>query len=1349
MNRLISTLLFLLGGPFLFAQGVTCYDFEAPELSGTYGASTGLMPGDVAFELGNIPVALAPILYLNGDEGFMDLHIDDAIFGDTEPLAGQSVFMGNLSMVLDFTALDAPVTEVCFEFFDGGGVENLGVNDQPALPVAELAEIDPDALPGFALSFLPEANVPNAGKFCISGPLEKLTIGGQEFGLDNLCVITATAECSLDELVVQPQPCTPNGIFYVDLSFAFDQVGNEGYTIQGNGQNYGNFSYDEPFPEIGPFTGDGDTVYELEIIDLENPDCRIGKEFGPVDCDSDCELTNLAAYINECGIQNAPYLYVDFDHQNINNQGFELYLDNDFFGAFSYDDLPLLLDDFPVNDLETVKVCADDQPGCCATAQVELIDCDPDSCITFSALEVGEAFGADTGFAAGDTAFVEAGVPVTLDSFYYFDGSAGFWGIEVTDNSFDNFDLAEGNHLFVSNINLNFDFSDLEGQVVSLCFDFFDGGGEENIAVNGETVEVVNVLTEVPFELAPGITFSLDLEPSSSDFIQFGTACLTGPLESLTLGGQEFAVDNFCFSTFQPGTDCELYDLIVEPYDCADGEFFIDLAFESENTGEEGFQVFIGDEVFGPFDYEEPFVTIGPLPAANTAYSLLVKDVAHPDCQISTEFGPVDCPGDDCVLSDGEILEVACANDGSFSLTFDFSFQGAGDGFYFTPMGNVNEPISYEELPYTATFGPNFPLAGELMICDAADDNCCLEIPYEVDCFGCSFDALVLEPGECDADGFFYVTLDLEGDELGDTFKLFIENSGFEVYAYEELPIQLGPFFGDGQHPTHFMVEDETGGCAIDGELPPVFCDDNCTITSLVVEPYDCEDGDFLIEVEVTALHPGPLGYYVFVDGEIFGPFSYDETFVTLGPFPGDPDEVYDILALDIANPACYAYQEIGPIDCTPEECEIFGLAADPLDCNLEDNTYELYLNFEYAFPGNDFFDLFVNGQLFDFFVLAELPLIIDGIPVSNSAETEIKVCINDQPDCCKTVVIATPDCDGDQIVWPGDTDSDNIARHFDLLHLGLAYGATGPARANANIVWDGMPAEAWSSTFPNGVNYAHGDCNGDGEVDALDRAAIEQNYGLTHGAVEPYIPPVASPDDPPIKIDFPGVDPIPGGADFEAPVVVGTPNQPVEDLYGIAFTIVFDPEIIAPNSVYISYTGSWFGLSNVNALTIDRSFAADGRIEVALTRIDGESVSGSGALCMIGGIIDDIAGMAESVIYIEKPKAIRIDGDLIPLRTPEETFEVISKTDSAVEAPSRPVRVFPNPFSTQLTVELPQDVRPDRLVLIDGKGREVVSPSLDGSGQLSLADLPAGLYWLQVHMEGQIVNKRVVKLRH
>ncbi|MDG2052414.1 MAG: hypothetical protein P8J69_01370 [Flavobacteriaceae bacterium] len=108
---------------------------------------------------------------------------------------------------------------------------------------------------------------------------------------------------------------------------------------------------------------------------------------------------------------------------------------------------------------------------------------------------------------------------------------------------------------------------------------------------------------------------------------------------------------------------------------------------------------------------------------------------------------------------------------------------------------------------------------------------------------------------------------------------------------------------------------------------------------------------------------------------------------------------------------ACEGFIEEDFIDCdNSTACDISELEIEIGEI-YDDDTYELMINFEFENTnGQEYFDLYVrNGVLLGYFQLAELPLTIEHFPLCGYEEDYIKVCINDNSDCCEEIEWLAP----------------------------------------------------------------------------------------------------------------------------------------------------------------------------------------------------------------------------------------------------------------------------------------------------------------------------------------------------
>ncbi len=168
-----------------------CVDFEAPLVLGTYyGSNAGQQPGDVAFGTADgITVTVEKFYFTNGGNTFGSAHIVNAFPGFGK---GQIMQFNNLNLGFDFGKLGFTPSLVTQDVLDMGGFENISVNGYPTPPFAGELASAPNPLGSVSISFspttVPTPPVGKRGPLTLKGAVTNLTIGGQEFSIDNVCV---------------------------------------------------------------------------------------------------------------------------------------------------------------------------------------------------------------------------------------------------------------------------------------------------------------------------------------------------------------------------------------------------------------------------------------------------------------------------------------------------------------------------------------------------------------------------------------------------------------------------------------------------------------------------------------------------------------------------------------------------------------------------------------------------------------------------------------------------------------------------------------------------------------------------------------------------------------------------------------------------------------------------------------------------------------------------------------------------------------------------------------------------------------------------------------------------------
>lgn len=200
--------------------------------------------------------------------------------------------------------------------------------------------------------------------------------------------------------------------------------------------------------------------------------------------------------------------------------------------------------------------------------------------------------------------------------------------------------------------------------------------------------------------------------------------------------------------------------------------------------------------------------------------------------------------------------------------------------------------------------------------------------------------------------------------------------------------------------------------------------------------------------------------------------------------------------------------------------------------------------------------------------------------------------------------------------VYPGDTNHDGIADNNDLLPIGLKYLFTGPVRSIATTNWVGQDAPDWNDSLASNLNIKHVDCDGDGIIDSTDINAIYLNFGLTHNN------PKRNFTDG-LWYQFPN-DSIFEGDTIEIGVMLGRSQAPINNFYGMAFTMLYDSAFIKPGSAKMAFDPCWVGTDSVDMISFFREDTTILKYDAALVRTDGVNVSGFGPLGTLTVVMND-----------------------------------------------------------------------------------------------------------------------------
>lgn len=557
--------------------------------------------------------------------------------------------------------------------------------------------------------------------------------------------------------------------------------------------------------------------------------------------------------------------------------------------------------------------------------------------------------------------------------------------------------------------------------------------------------------------------------------------------------------------------DCKIYELEVEKGDCtSDSTYTLHIQFLVENPGSDSFNLFANGKFFGTYAYSQLPLTITHFPKSGANYDWIkVFDSEKSGCFKGLEFPTKACAPQPCVIDGLKIEKGDCASDSTYLLAILFTPVNPGsDSFDFWANGKYFGRFAYAKLPLII---PNFPKSGGnndwIKLCDAKKADCCkvLEFPTKICSAPCKISNLVAEKTDCNAEGKFFVYLHFDvQNPKSKFFKVFGNGMNHGAFAYDSLPVKIGPLAGDCVTPWEFVVKDaEDPTCFAVLELGKVCCGNDCKIQELKVEKGDCTsdstyvlkisfqynpaqgdsfrivaNGNYFgtypyvlpltitnfpksgkaddwikvcdqdketccavkefdspncgvkpcgileLDVESSCLtdstfqatlnfvpqNVGTTGFLVKGNGVVYGQFSYAQLPLTIGPLSADCAKSYEFLVQDKTNSNCKNVKELGEVCCEDTTCHILELQLEAGICS-PDATWPLSINFEVQHPGNDFFEVWVNGVYKGYYPIIQLPVQVTGLPVSGQELDTIQICINDQPDCCIEGTVNPPEC--------------------------------------------------------------------------------------------------------------------------------------------------------------------------------------------------------------------------------------------------------------------------------------------------------------------------------------------------
>lgn len=338
--------------------------------------------------------------------------------------------------------------------------------------------------------------------------------------------------------------------------------------------------------------------------------------------------------------------------------------------------------------------------------------------------------------------------------------------------------------------------------------------------------------------------------------------------------------------------------------------------------------------------------------------------------------------------------------------------------------------------------------------------------------------------------------------------------------------------------------------------------------------------------------------------------------------------------------------------------------------------------------------------------------------------------------------------------VYKGDYNHDGVVNVQDVLDLALNLGEGGPERTNDfDLFWTGQEGEDWGYEQLNSdVDLKNTDADGNGYLDHEDFIEMENHYAKVHNFVPNTIGDLSS-----VPVSFvPQSTDVDSGEWLFIDVYAGSSSVPALDIYGIAFSFNINPDIIDSSTVAFNLADdTWLGYNSpLYNFTI---VPVDGKVDIAVSRINNQSADGIGLIGTLEFIVEDeVEGLktfqqsdyADQQIVMNNIISVNEFGNYKRHADQNQKIRVATelKDKSEIEDIGSQIQLYPNPAHNYINIESDK-YSIDKIELIDALGR-VHMTQFSGSyfSRMNVSSLPEGVYFVRISSHQQTITKLLQK---
>jgi hypothetical protein len=536
------------------------------------------------------------------------------------------------------------------------------------------------------------------------------------------------AQCSIRDLTLSVAECNENQFFDVEINFIHSES-SDSFLIRGNGNNYGIFAYADLPIKLQELPGGCSVNYEFEVRDIVSDNCRAAQDLGMICCNEECNIKITGTDFIFCEDSGIDFL-LNVERSGTLQSGFDVFSGNNFVGYFQYEDLPVLVENFPSGNTatETIIVCNNDQPDCCDTLIVEtpcgcafldksvrVIDCNLDDKTFYVTIDFIPQMLSDSFFLGGNNTSY---------------GTFGYTELPITLGPLPFSDSKQYEFVFLDRIS-------------TFCFDFIELGIVNNCEfpclienVRAEISDCMDktFIAEITFKSSGVIADSFSIRGNGQLYGRFEygqDSYQIGPLSGDCETIYEFVViddnDESCraFTGLQKAICCTLpcpLNAIQTEINCLEKTLIINI--DTNDSGDaDSVYVYINEDISFAIGYDEFPYAYRISESLSFPLNIKAVDPYNDECVLEITQAYT-C--DFCEIG-GMKVEILGCDDTNTNIIINIDFahtQNPDSTFNVYVYADLVGTYKYKELPITLFPIPNPNFEMQVTVTDNSDQGC-------------------------------------------------------------------------------------------------------------------------------------------------------------------------------------------------------------------------------------------------------------------------------------------------------------------------------------------------------------------------------------------------------------------------------------------------------------------------------------------------------------------------------------------------------------------------------------------------------------------------------------------------